>query len=97
MKNVAKFSALALVLAATGLFFAISNWEVVQQSLIELLFVGRIPGTDTLISFEALAGGVIFGLWLIITYKIYYSSITQVSQLVKTQDGTTHTIEEIAL
>ncbi len=69
----------------------------VSGALLELLFMGRIPGTDVIISFEAFFAGMVFFAWAIATYNFTITAIVKIGDLLKETTLSTNEIEEIAL
>ena len=94
----AAFGTLRLVVAFIILIFVTAvDTGVASRAFLELFLVGRIPGTDTIISFEAFFAGAIFVVWAILTYNFTLTAVSKITDVLKPHTLTAQEIEEVAL
>ncbi len=96
----AAFGTLRL-LAIAVFIISISSFDAssVSGGFLELFLMGRIPGTDIVMSFEAFFAGAIFVTWAIATYNFTVSAMVRIHDAIAQVGATTvqQDIEEIAL
>ena len=94
----AAFGVAQLLMAAATLFIISTiNVSAITDALLTLILVGRIPGTEVQISFEAFFGGVIFFAWALVTYNFTMAALVKIRTELKHAIASQQELEEVAL
>ncbi len=87
------------LLVVVAIIFSLSfiDGSQISNAILELFLIGRIPGTDVVISFSAFFGGMIVTIWALITYTATAKAIRYLHNLIDIAAAKAKQIEEIAL
>ena len=71
--------------------------SALTNGFLELFLMGRIPGTDTFIGFEAFFAGIICAIWLVIVYNFTLDATIKIQKELKSVTVSQSELEEVAL
>ena len=84
------FAALFITLIAT------IDVSMIRGSILDLVLMGRVPGTNISIGFEAFFSGFVFVAWAAATYNFTLTAIVKIVDVIKIE-MTQQEIDEVAL
>lgn len=66
------------ILIAAAIILLVPNFDsaTLSRGFFEFFLIGRIPLTETIISFEAVFAGIVFTSWAIVTYNFTLSGLS---------------------
>lgn len=90
----------AKLLLASSVIILLSNLDLsaITDGYIELMLMGRVPGTDIQIAFDAFFAGILFFAWATMTYNFTIVALVKIHHDIKISlNNPTTEIDEIAL
>ena len=94
----AAFNAFRLsIVGALILTISKLDTSLISDGLLELVLVGRLPGTEVYVSYEAFFAGIVFFAWAILTYNFTISAIIKIHDEIRNTILSQNDIDEVAL